>query len=152
MERLLHLVNVLSSSATSIPSSSYYRLKSISLPLSPVRKSFLETILHDSSVQGQTIAANYQFENSKQSIMLRRVFLFVAFFILNTILAEDIHYLSTGEDPEVFVKNKIDSHDVSFATKITTPRRVSRKLVSPLTTPTGALGLLLYFEENTCNL
>ena len=79
--------------------------------------------------------------------MLRRFFLLVAFFILNTILAEDIHYLSTGEDPEVFVKNKIDSHDVSFATKITMPRRVSRKLVPPLTTPTGALWLLVYSRK-----
>ena len=46
-------------------------------------------------------------------MFLRQVLICLAFFILRFCLSDEIHYLSTGEDPEVFVRNKINSHDVS---------------------------------------
>jgi hypothetical protein len=44
--------------------------------------------------------------------MFRRFWVYLALCIA-LCNAQEVHYLSTGEDPEVYVRRKIDSHDVS---------------------------------------
>jgi hypothetical protein len=50
----------------------------------------------------------------KSSRLIYQLWVFWAFFLLRGVAQEEeIHYMSTGEDPAIFVKSKIEAHEVS---------------------------------------